>query len=183
MNARPERQLQIPAGATRPAQSVYVPTREEQLRQDFVLSLKFLANGPAQQTVREAYRREVAPRIEQRLGRAPAQRAEVETALARTTAFRQWAVLAHRTQSMMWSAIEATTRRVTPQALQKYAGLRTGAVRCGSLELDPALAIPPPIGNTEIHRQPGGFVGGAEPDLTPGLRYVGASSNSAPAPA
>jgi SAM-dependent methyltransferase len=75
----------------------------------------------------------------------------------------------------MWRAVEATTRRVAPAAERRYLALRSAATCRGSLELDPALHLPPPIGNVEIHRQPGGYAGGADPDLTPGLRYVGAT--------
>lgn len=155
---------------------IYAPNREEQLRQDFVLGLKLLANGPAQEMVRSTFKQQIEPEIRSALGRAPERREEVETDLARTTDFRQWAVLAHRTQSMMWNAIEATTRRVNAEAERRLARLRESKQLCGSLELNPQLAIPAPIGNTEIHRQPGGYVGGADPDLTPGLRYVGASA-------
>ena len=157
-------------------QQVYVPTPLEKARQDFVLGIKFLANGIAQQRVRDVYRHDVLPQAERRLGHAPTTRREVERDLARTTAFRSWAVLTHRSQGMMWDAIEATTQRVAPQAVSQLASLRTAPAKRGSLELDPALEIPTPISNTEIHRQPGGFVGSADPDdLVPGLRYIGAS--------
>jgi len=157
-------------------QQVYTPTNLEKARQDFVLGLKYLANGSAQQRVRETYQRQVLPQLQTTLGRDPGSRREVEKALARTTAFRSWAVLTHRSQGMMWDAIEATTRRVAPQAINELAALRTTRSKRGSLELDPTLEIPTPISNTEIHRQPGGFVGSQDPDdLVPGLRYIGAS--------
>jgi SAM-dependent methyltransferase len=77
---------------------------------------------------------------------------------------------------MMWDAIEATARRVEADARARFAALGGAGTRCGSLELDPSLRVPPPISNTEIHRQPGGFCGSADPlDLSPGLRYIGAS--------
>ena len=163
-----------------PAQPLYQPTPLEKARQDFVLSLKFLANGPAQQRVREDYRERIEPGLAQARGAAPARREEVERDITRSLSFRQWAVLTHRSQSMMWDSIEATTRRMAPAVTRRLLELRASGARCGSLQLDPALPIPPPIGNTEIHRQPGGFHGGADPDLTPGLRYIGASQIYAP---
>jgi len=157
-------------------QRIYVPSHTEKTRQNFVLSLKLLANGATQQLVREVYKKSVIPAITHRLGRLPKQRREVEQALAQTIEFRQWATLTHRSQSMMWSAIEVTVLRVTSQANASLKGLRNSTTKKGSLQLNPALHIPPPIGNTEIHRQPGGFVGTAAlDDLTPGLRYMGAS--------
>ena len=104
----------------------------------------------------------------------------MQQALSGSLIFRQWAVLTHRSQNDdvgLDRSHDAPhgTRRDAPSAL----------IACGrraprSLELDPALPIPPPIGNTEIHRQPGGFHGAADPDLTPGLRYIGASQIYAP---
>jgi SAM-dependent methyltransferase len=167
-----------PAGSS---QTVYVPTREEKARQDFVLGIKLLANGVVQQRVRDVYLASVEPGVTAARGAPPQQRRDVERELGRTTEFRQWAALTHASQSQMWRAIEATTRRVQPEAERRYLALRSGGVRTrGSLELDPALHVPPPIGNTEIHRQPGGFVGGPDPDISPGLRYVGASMIYAP---
>jgi SAM-dependent methyltransferase len=157
-------------------QNVYVPTHEEKCRQDFVLGLKLLANGEAQRRVREEYRSRLLPELAARLGREPQARREVERELARSAAFRHWAVLTHRSQSMMWDAIEATTRRVAGEGAARMARLHSTPARRGSLELDPSLQVPPPISNCEIHRQPGGYVGSPDPnDVTAGLRYIGAS--------
>jgi SAM-dependent methyltransferase len=162
-------------------QTVYVPTHAEKARQDFVLSLKLLANGAAQQRVRDEYRHRVLPAVRERLGAEPARREDVQPAVERSASFRQWAALTHRSQSMMWDAIEATARRAEPGTVSRYARLRSGGARRGSLELDPALHVPPPIGNTEIHRQPGGYAGHPEADdLAPGLRYLGAAMIYAP---
>lgn len=159
------------------AAPVYAPTREEKARQDFVLSLKLLANGPAQRRVREAYEREVLPELTERLGRAPAVRRDVAGVLARREEFRRWAVLTHHSQTMMWDAIERTTARVLPDVEARYQRLRSSSGLCGSLTLDPTLEIPTPIANTEIHRQPGGFVGKRDcEDVAPGLRYLGAAA-------
>ncbi len=176
MSAAIDQAGQSPLDPARSHQTVYVPTREEKARQDYVLALKFLANGAAMRAVRDVYREVVEPEVAARLGRAPQQRREVEAPLARSPEFRQWAVLTHRSQTMMWDAIEATTRRVTPEGVARLQRLAARRPAGGSLQLDPDLAVPTPISNTEIHRQPGGFVGSADPlDLTPGLRYVGAS--------
>ncbi len=157
-------------------QTVYVPSREEKARQDFVLGLKLLANGAAQRRVREDYRQQLLPGLVARLGRTPQQRPEMARELACSSAFRHWAVLTHRSQTMMWDAIEATTRRVAPEAAERMARLYTSEHKRGSLELDPSLHVPPPISNIEIHRQPGGFVGSPDPnDVSAGLRYIGAS--------
>lgn len=155
-------------------QTVYVANAMEQARQDFVLGLKFLANGPAQQQVRAAYRARIEPMLEARLGDKPTRRVEIERALQDTPEFQRWAVLTHHSQTMMWQSIEATTRRVESDARQRFTQL--GAAACGSLRLNPTLDIPSPIKETEIHRQPGGYVGARnEDDVAPGLRYIGAS--------
>jgi SAM-dependent methyltransferase len=165
----------------RSSQTVYVPNTTERSRQDFVLGVKLLVNGMVQQRVREEYEQAVEPAVRARLGSDPERRADVQTELARTFSFRQWAALTHASQSLMWRAIEATTQRLEAEVERRYRALRADAPRAGgSLELDPNLSIPPPIGNTEIHRQPGGYVGGADPDVSPGLRYLGAAMIYAP---
>ncbi len=172
--ATPELSRSMPQAQASPA--VYAPTTSEKARQDFVLSVKLLVNGPVQQRVREEYADVIAPAFAARLGAPPTRRQDVETDLARSSSFRQWAALTHASQSLMWQAIEVTARRVSAEAERRYRLLREQGARAGgSLELDPELRVPPPIGNTEIHRQPGGFVGGADPDVSPGLRYLGAA--------
>jgi SAM-dependent methyltransferase len=154
---------------------IYEPNLTEKSRQDFVLSLKRLANGAAQQRVRDAYRRDLLPRIRAKLEREPASRKDIEGELACSAEFRYWAVLTHHSQSMMWAAIEPTAQRVEPVVSSRLAALR-GAELKGSLELDPNLLVPAPISNTEIHRQPIGYCGvEAGDDVLPGLRYLGAA--------
>lgn len=160
-----------------PVHDVYAPTLSERARQEFVLGIKLLANGAAQQRVREDYAATVLPEVRAALGREPAVRREIARSLARVTSFRHWAVLTHASQGMMWDAIEATASRVAAEASQRLASLQAP----GSLELDPNLEVPTPIANTEIHRQPGGFVGSDDPaDVLAGLRYIGASRIYAP---
>lgn len=93
--------------------------------------------------------------------------------LARTPAFRAWASLTHASQSLMWRAVEPCADRAAREVEQDWP--LAGSVR-GSLSLDPTLRVPPPIGETEIHRQPGGYVADGGPrDLRAGLRYLGSS--------
>jgi SAM-dependent methyltransferase len=177
--------IEVPARSEASAhtpQTAYSPSREEQARQDYVLALKLFANGLAQRRVRDACAERVLPAAAAALGRAARERTDIEVPLARTPEFRTWAVLTHWSQTMMWRAIEATVQRCTPRAQQRLAQARATQSadqpgRRGTLELDPHLHVPPPIANCEIHRQPGGFVGSADPlDLTPGLRYFGAQA-------
>ena len=158
-------------------QTLYTPNRDELARQQFVLSLKLLANGRAQQQVRDAYRTEVLPTLVAAQAAEPTHRREIATPLSQRNEFKLWAVLTHHSQTMMWDAIERTVARVLPDVERRYAVLQSSDARCGSLTLNPQLAVQPPIGNTEIHRQPGGFVGRTDiEDVTPGLRYFGASA-------
>lgn len=154
---------------------IYAPNRDELSRQGFVLGLKLLANGAAQQRVRETYRYEVLPRLGVAGKAPPTDFRAIEALLARTVPYRSWALLTHASQSMMWESIELTAARVQAEAQRRFAALREDPAS-GSLELDPQLPVPAPIGDTEIHRQPGGYVGARDRcDLMPGLRYIGAS--------
>jgi SAM-dependent methyltransferase len=153
---------------------IYSPTTTEKLRQDFVLGLKLLANGAMQRRVRGAFVARIEPQARQRLGRAPARRAEIAAALARTPDFREWAALTHGSQSMMWRAVEATVSRSMSAAAERFAELLSRRNKAGSLELQPNFTVPEPISAVEIHRQPGGYVAERVPnDLGAGLRYQG----------
>lgn len=171
---------------------LYTPSVVERARQDFVLGVKLLANGPMQSRVRREYAARIAPQTTRKLGREPKRREEVEKPLARTEVFREWATFTHASQSMMWASIEPTARRCAVQADAEFletmrsSGTAAAAARgapLGSLELDPTLRVPEPIAGVEIHRQPGGYIADGElpeGDATPtgaatlaGLRYFG----------
>ncbi|MCS6946978.1 MAG: class I SAM-dependent methyltransferase [Steroidobacteraceae bacterium] len=160
--------LQRAAALGRPM--VYEPSFDEQARQDFVLGVKLLANGPVQQRVRDAFEAQVRPALP-----ADAPPRAMRSALCASPEFRHWAALTHASQSLMWQAVEPTAQRGAPLAEARFAALQQRPRR-GSLQLDPTLHVPPPIGNTEIHRQPGGFIGRpGESEWLPGLRYLGSS--------
>jgi SAM-dependent methyltransferase len=164
-----------PVNRAAPVNPYYTPTLEEQARQDFVLVVKLLANGAMQARVRETYGAHVSPRAAAALGHEPRDRSQIDGDLARTPAFRAWAAVTHRSQTMMWDAIELTTARAAPEASRAAAALRQ-APRRGSLELAAGFEAPPPIGTTEIHRQPGGYVAErSADDVSAGLRYLGAA--------
>jgi len=124
---------------------LYTPNRDELARQQFVLSLKLLANGRAQQQVRESYRADVLPAIVSSQGAEPTHRREVATPLSQRNEFKLWAVLTHHSQTMMWDAIERTVARVLPEVERRYAALHSSDTRYGSLSLNPKLAVPPPV--------------------------------------
>ena len=149
-------------------QDVYVPTREERVRQDFVLGLKLLANGAVQRRVRAEYRERVLPQLTQEQGAAPTERRQVAPALLRTEAYRTWAVLTHHSQSMMWDAVERTTQRVLSSAERRYAALRAQPEqRRGSLQLDSTLrrtrALRGRGGHRVVTRRQQLLAGGASP--------------------
>jgi SAM-dependent methyltransferase len=164
---------------------LYAPSVAERARQEFVLGVKLLANGPMQGRVRREYAARIAPALTARLGREPARREEVEAPLARSSVFREWATFTHASQSMMWAAIEPTARRGALRADAEFASQRSGPapVALGSLELDPELKVPEPIAGVEIHRQPGGYIADGPPPSDPasatgdatlaGMRYFG----------
>ncbi|MEZ5498729.1 MAG: class I SAM-dependent methyltransferase [Steroidobacteraceae bacterium] len=161
---------------------VYKPTFSEAARQRFVLGVKLLANKPMQQRVRRHYETAILPQVSARLGRSPVSRREVEREVAASPEFRDWATFAHYSQSMMWNAVEATTRRSLQRAGALYEQVTNRADDCGSLKLNPDLAVPWPIGATEIHRQPQGYaVSEHDHDLAAGLRYLGSSLIYGPA--
>lgn len=136
--------------------TVYSPSREEAVRQDFVLAVKLLANGPMQQRVRQ---------VSETLPSADAE------ALAKTTAFREWAVLTHRSQSLMWQSVEPSAQRAAEQLSAEARDLAKSPL----LHMQESLRMPAPIDTTEIHRQPGGYTAHTgDDDVLAGARYFGA---------
>ena len=72
----------------------------------------------------------------------------------------------------MWQTVDETCRRI--EADFEARARQVTAQPRGSLTLDPALVIPKPIADVEIHRQPGGYFASAGPDdLHAALIYFG----------
>jgi SAM-dependent methyltransferase len=152
---------------------LYRPAHDEAARQRFVGVLKGFANGPLEGRLAAHYERTLRPQFARTTGReAPVDRAEGRGLLESDALFQLWGSMVYASQGLMWQSVGETCRRLGP-AFEARAQELTRAPR-GSLTLNPALELPQPIAETEIHRQPGGYFHEASAqDLHAALQYFG----------
>jgi ubiquinone/menaquinone biosynthesis C-methylase UbiE len=157
---------------TAPLKQLYRPTADEGSRQRFVGLLKAFANGALEEHLAARYEQILRPAYEAAHGHAPRDRAEARPLFEADPLFQLWGSMVYASQTLMWQAVGETCRRLEP-VFEARAAERAVEPR-GSLTLDPALVIPKPIADVEIHRQPGGYFAAAhERDLMAGLIYFG----------
>jgi SAM-dependent methyltransferase len=151
---------------------MYRPTHDEAARQRFVGVLKGYANGSLEVQLQQRYETLLRPRFEAEHGRAPADRQDGVALLEPDPLYQLWGCMVYTSQDLMWETVGETCQRVRPE-FEARAG-RVAGTAGGSLSLQPGLALPQPIADTEIHRQPGGyFACRDEQDMLPGLLYFG----------
>ncbi|MEM1090959.1 MAG: class I SAM-dependent methyltransferase [Pseudomonadota bacterium] len=150
---------------------IYQPNQEEAARQAFVGALKRQINANLEQRLNKRYDEICAPSFEQRHGHAPTNRDEATEALKNDPLYQMWGSLTFTSQDLMWETVGDTVDRTVASLEARAAELEQGEP-VGTLALNPDLAMPEPIGSTEIHRQPGGyfFAGG---NLTAAALYAG----------
>ena len=151
---------------------LYRPTAAEASRQRFVGLLKNHANGALEAQLADQYQRVLLPRFEATHGRAPLGRDEARPLFEAEPMYQLWGSMVYASQALMWQTVGETCKRIQPAYEARAAQL--GSTPRGSLTLDPALQIPKPIADVEIHRQPGGyFAERSAQDLMAGLIYFG----------
>lgn len=162
----------MPKNAT--LSDVYAPSHDERARQAFVGALKSHVNGPMENELAGLYEAELKPAFEAKTGHAPKHRDDMIPAFEEQRLYQTWGSALYTSQDLMWETVGDTVDRQRADFQARAAEiLQTGKTR-GTLELNPALDIPKPIADVEIHRQPGNyfFENDAE-DLTSGMLYMG----------
>jgi SAM-dependent methyltransferase len=152
---------------------LYRPTHDEAARHRFVGALKNFANGALEARLAAHYEASLRPAFAaSHDGRAPANRDEARPLFEPEPLYQLWGSMVYTSQDFMWQTVGATCRRIQAD-FEARAALATAQPR-GSLALDPSLAIPKPIADVEIHRQPGGYFAQARADdLFAALIYFG----------
>ncbi len=159
--------------ATKPLNTVYRPTHDEAARQGFVTALKGFLNGPLEASLAEHYEHELEPAFVEKHGHKPRDRHEGTDAFAGDHLYQLWGSAVYASQDLMWDSLNETCSRLLPEFEARRLALAAGST-LGTLELDDTLAIPDPIREVEIHRQPGGYFGRPGDDtLRQGMDYLG----------
>lgn len=152
--------------------TLYRPSHDEAARQRFVGVLKGYANATLEQQLALHYERDIKPRLEQLQGHAPRNRVDARAGFEEDPLYQLWGSMVYASQSLMWQSVGETCRRIGPDFEARAAEL--SAKPRGSLQLDPALVVPKPIADVNIHRQPGGYFHRShDNDLHAALIYFG----------
>jgi len=152
--------------------TLYRPSHDEAARQRFVGVLKGYANATLEQQLALHYERDIKPRLEQLLGHAPRNRVDARAGFEEDPLYQLWGSMVYASQSLMWQSVGETCRRIGPDFEARAAELSSKPR--GSLQLDPALVVPKPIADVNIHRQPGGYFHRShDNDLHAALIYFG----------
>jgi SAM-dependent methyltransferase len=154
-------------------------THDDTARARFLIALKKRVNLEMGARVRRTFEQTIAPALSRKLGHALSDTSKDDrkaaiAALEQTHIYKAWAALTYISQGMMWDIVDGVLDHDLPRLQKAYDFYSTNPNRLGSLRLNPKLKIPKNIGQTEIHRQPGGFCFEAhDRDITAGARYNG----------
>ena len=152
---------------------------DDRARAAFIIGLKKKTNFGVARTLEQRFREVIAPALEKQLGRPlddhnRDDRKLAKAALEKEYLYQAWARLTYLGQDMMWNCVDTALVHELPRLQATATYYMDRADKLGSLTLDPALALPPNIAKTEIHRQPGGFCFERDDhDVTAGARYNG----------
>lgn len=159
--------------STQPLKTLYRPSHDEAARQAFVGALKSFLNGAVEHRLARRFEEKLAPAFRARHGRLPENREDGVEACAGDHLFQLWGSAVYTSQGLMWETVDETCRRLYPLFEERRQALAARGI-LGRLELNPGLVPPEPIGDVEIHRQPGGYFGEpGETSLLRGLEYLG----------
>lgn len=126
---------------------------DEFARQEFVKSLKFHLASQVSLGNKDAFEGRAARQFEKDEGRPAETMQDVRKAMEHDPYFRFWSALQRNSQEMMWKSTQLPVERQLSDLIEKAAG----AEDCGSLRLDPALALPRYHDAVDIHCMPGGY--------------------------
>jgi SAM-dependent methyltransferase len=145
-------------------------THDEFSREEFLRSMRrFVITDyfPCNRTVYDGIAK---PAFEQRHGHAPRTRQEVAEAFGDATFFRTWCAVHRATQELLWDVAGETAARQLPTLIETAKRIAADPAGCGSLTLDPAIAMPRYLESVDIHVMPGNF----QTELAADDVYVGA---------
>lgn len=131
------------------------PSHDEAARQRYAMGLRQYLFGPLRQAMGRAFYGKVAPEFEAREGKPLNDRGAARREVLRLPSYQYFSDLHRISQEMIWNSVIDTLDRTEPSLREKYRDLR-GKAR-GSIELDPALAIPKYVSNIDIHCMPGNY--------------------------
>jgi ubiquinone/menaquinone biosynthesis C-methylase UbiE len=146
-------------------------TRDERARANFVTALRHYVHDDMARVLARVWATQVAPRLEQRLGRPPRSGAEVHEALKPCEYFRFYSALRVTGQDLVYQVVAPPIERERATLAERARELGARSA-LGSLVLDPDFEVPRSVTAIDVHLMPGGYAVEYGPeDLTAGATY------------
>ena len=141
-------------------------THDEFARESFASSMRKFFTEEVFPGNRKLYQERLLPQFERTHGRAPESRREVKELMHGTFYYRAGTLLGRAAQELLWDVVgESVERQLDTLEAQVPRG-----PTLGSLQVDPALAMPAYVQAVDIHVMPGNF----HTELGAGDVYAGA---------
>ena len=133
-------------------------SRDEHARQHFVSGMRNYVLNDLAGNLRTVYATKVEPAFERTNGRKPLNGNEVHRALKGETLFKYYSSLRCNTQEMVWRSILPGVERQADELAERARKLdQSNAGVRGTLNLDPAIAIPRYTSELDVHLMPGNY--------------------------
>jgi ubiquinone/menaquinone biosynthesis C-methylase UbiE len=133
-------------------------THDDTARLDFVKSLRRYLSTRVLPGNSRVYEERVLPEFRRNHdGRSPESRDEIRELMVQQPYYQLWSALQRRSQELMWEAAIEPTERQLPELIERARQIAARPNKKGSLQLDPALPVPPYNNEMDIHIQPGGY--------------------------
>ncbi len=131
------------------------PNHDEFARQEFCRTFRAHLLDEIQKGTRTVYEKRVRPNFQKENGRDVKDRHEIRHAMNEDHFYRLYCAGLRGTQELIWDSVIDTVERDLPRLKANFKGLHNQAQ--GTLQLDPALEIPPYHTAADIHLQPGAY--------------------------
>jgi ubiquinone/menaquinone biosynthesis C-methylase UbiE len=135
--------------------AAYRPTLDERLRQGFVSVLRKFASTELRAAMHDDYRRRVAPAMA-KVG-TPVDWRAIAAVMETAPSYRFYSVTRYNAQEMVWHSVQNAVERGLPEMIAAGRAVSTMTPSCGSLHLDPDLAVPRYVSGLDVHLIPGSF--------------------------
>jgi ubiquinone/menaquinone biosynthesis C-methylase UbiE len=132
----------------------FKPTHDEHARQRFVSMLRKHAIINMTAALHDHYENEVLPKL-QKQSREPQGWRDIDSAMQDDAMFRFYSTTRYNAQEMCYQSVQPTIERNIEHANATARAIADNPDAGGTLQLDPALPIPPYVSQLDVHLAPG----------------------------
>ena len=132
----------------------FKPTHDEHARQRFVSMLRKHAIINMTAALHDRYENDVLPKL-QKQSREPQGWRDIDSAMQDDATFRFYSTTRYNAQEMCYQSVQPTIERNIEHANATAKAIADNPGAGGTLQLDPALPIPPYVSQLDVHLAPG----------------------------